>query len=218
MLLVFSNQLLAFPWHPPLPLPPCCALLDSDLIYLSDLDHLIYTAVDLSFQEISSLAQVLAGQRLESEVPLTGMNLKISTIWLQWSRKWNFKDKIGGVDSYVLASRRRPAWLSTACSLSGCRVRSIWPYRYWYRFRYDHTDIQQTNTNTDTPFKNVYQTNNHTNICFEIHIKPIPIIGIYLYYSTISNQYQIYTNFRFYIKPIWFHVSWYGYLLSVMLV
>ena len=50
--------------------------------------------------------------------------------------------------------------------------------------RYDlsgHTDIQQTDTDTDTLFKNVYQTD--TDICFEIHIKPIPIpiIGIYLY-------------------------------------
>ena len=49
--------------------------------------------------------------------------------------------------------------------------------------RYGHTDtnndIQQTETNT--PFQNLYQTD--TDICFEIHIKPIPIpiIGIYLY-------------------------------------
>jgi hypothetical protein len=39
------------------------------------------------------------------------------------------------------------------------------------------TDIQQTDT--DTPFQNLHQTD--TDIWFEIHIKPIPIIGIYLY-------------------------------------
>ena len=53
------------------------------------------------------------------------------------------------------------------------RVWPIWPNRYWY----GHTDIQQTDTNTNTPFHNLYQTD--TDICFEIHIKLI--IGIYLY-------------------------------------
>ena len=45
--------------------------------------------------------------------------------------------------------------------------------------QYDHTDIQQTET--DIPFQNLYQTD--TDICFEIHIKqiPIPIKDIYLY-------------------------------------
>jgi hypothetical protein len=59
------------------------------------------------------------------------------------------------------------------------RVQPIWLYRY--RYRYGDTDIQQTDTGTDTPFQNLYQTD----ICFEIHIKPIPIpipiIGINLY-------------------------------------
>ena len=55
-----------------------------------------------------------------------------------------------------------------------------WPYRY----RYGHTDIQQTDiqqtdTDTNTPFQNLYQTDTDTYICFEIHIKPIPIIGIH---------------------------------------
>ena len=61
------------------------------------------------------------------------------------------------------------------------RVRPIWSYRYRYRYRYGHTDIWQTDTDTYTPFQNLYQTD--TDICFEIHIKPIPIpiIGIYLY-------------------------------------
>ena len=45
--------------------------------------------------------------------------------------------------------------------------------------RYGHTDILQTDT--DTPFQNLYQTDTDTDIYFEIHIKPIPIIGIYLY-------------------------------------
>ena len=56
------------------------------------------------------------------------------------------------------------------------RVRPIGPYRY--RYRYGHTDIEQTNTDTYTSFQNLYQTDN--DICFEIHIKPIPIpiIGI----------------------------------------
>ena len=53
-------------------------------------------------------------------------------------------------------------------------------FTFWgYRYRYGHTDKQQTNTNTDTPFPNLYQTD--TDICFEIHIKPIPMTGIYLY-------------------------------------
>ena len=40
-------------------------------------------------------------------------------------------------------------------------------------YRYGHTDIQQTNTDTYTTFRNLYQTN--TDIFFEIHIKRIPI-------------------------------------------
>ena len=52
------------------------------------------------------------------------------------------------------------------------RVGPIWPYRYQYRN--GHTDNKQTDANTF--LQNLYRTD--TDICFEMHIKPIPIIGI----------------------------------------
>ena len=42
----------------------------------------------------------------------------------------------------------------------GPRVRPIWPYRY----RYGQTDIQQTDTDTYTPFQNLYQTDTDTDM------------------------------------------------------
>ena len=73
------------------------------------------------------------------------------------------------------------------------RVRPIWPYRY----RYGQTDIQQTDT--DTPFHNLYQTDTDTDIWFEIHIKPIPIpiIGIYLYQADIIPIYRLLNRYLY---------------------
>ena len=43
--------------------------------------------------------------------------------------------------------------------------------------KYCQTFMQQTDTNTDSPFQNLYQTNTDTNISFRIQLKPLPEIG-----------------------------------------
>jgi hypothetical protein len=69
-------------------------------------------------------------------------------------------------------------------SALGTKLQEI-SHETWLGFdRYGHTD-------TDTPFKNLTRTD--TDICFEIHIKPIskPIIGISLYQSDIIPIYRL---------------------------
>ena len=43
---------------------------------------------------------------------------------------------------------------------------------------YENLSIQATELCCYTPFQNLYQTDTDISICFENHIKPIPIIGI----------------------------------------
>ena len=79
-----------------------------------------------------------------------------------------------GWHQYQVDTTGIPVWHEYNATLLGF-------YRYGNTDTATETNIQQTNTDTYTPFQNLYQTD--TDICFEIHIKPIPIpiIGIYLY-------------------------------------
>ena len=71
-----------------------------------------------------------------------------------------FKYKIFS-DWFKKGDEQLRATVSLFNMLVRARVRLIWPYRY------GHTDIQQTNNNTYTPFQDLYQTDTDTNICFD---------------------------------------------------
>ena len=61
-----------------------------------------------------------------------------------------------------------------------CPWTILFSHRYYSCMivNYENLSIQATELCCYTPFQNLYQTDTDISICFENHIKPIPIIGI----------------------------------------